>query len=109
MEQADIRELEQGHEREGHTSQHSEYAHNPCQGQVLHLITGIQEQHGGHHQVDGSNDDEGNKNINQMWINVRCYNIEDVPVQIWIFVGVAIVLVIYITIRIRMSHYREKK
>ena len=63
MEQADIRELEQGHEREGHTSQHSEYAHNPCQGQVLHLITGIQEQHGGHHQVDGGNDDEGNKNI----------------------------------------------
>ena len=60
---SDIRELEQGHEREGHTSQHSEYAHNPCQGQVLHLITGIQEQHGGHHQVDGSNDDEGNKNI----------------------------------------------
>ena len=42
-------------------------------------------------------------------LNVRCYNIEDVPVQIWIFVGVAIVLVIYITIRIRMSHYREKK
>ena len=54
-------------------------------------------------------DDTANKEINQMWINVRCYNIEDVPVQIWIFVGVAIVLVIYITIRIRMSHYREKK
>jgi spermidine/putrescine transport system substrate-binding protein len=54
-------------------------------------------------------DVDASKQINQMWINVRCYNIEDVPVQIWIFVGVAIVLVIYITIRIRMSHYREKK
>lgn len=54
-------------------------------------------------------DDTANKEINQMWINVRCYNIEDVPVQIWIFVGAVIVLVIYITIRIRMSHYREKK
>lgn len=54
-------------------------------------------------------DDTANKEINQMWINVRCYNIEDVPVQIWIFVGAAIVLVIYIIIRIRMSHYREKK
>ena len=54
-------------------------------------------------------DDTANKEINQMWINVRCYNIEGVPVQIWIFVGVAIVLVIYITIRIRMSHYRGKK
>lgn len=29
--------------------------------------------------------------INQMWINVRCYNIHDVPVWIWCMTGVLIV------------------
>lgn len=54
-------------------------------------------------------DDTANKEINQMWINVRCYNIADVPVQIWILVAAIILLVIYVAVRIRMSHYREKK
>lgn len=31
-------------------------------------------------------DDEANAEINQMWINVRCYNIKDVPVSVWIIV-----------------------
>lgn len=34
-------------------------------------------------------DEEQTKAINQMWINVRCYNIHDVPVWVWIFAGAA--------------------
>ncbi len=33
-------------------------------------------------------DDEQMQAINQMWINVRCYNIHDVPVWIWITAGI---------------------
>lgn len=36
-------------------------------------------------------DDAQNQAINQMWINVRCYNIYDIPVWVWIMVGVALV------------------
>lgn len=39
-------------------------------------------------------DAEENARINQMWIDIRCYNIKDVPVGIWVFV---IVLVIGLT------------
>ncbi len=33
-------------------------------------------------------DDEQNQAINQMWINVRCYNIHDIPVWVWAAAGV---------------------
>lgn len=39
-------------------------------------------------------DDEQNQAINQMWINVRCYNIYDVPVWIWIIAGIAVGILI---------------
>lgn len=35
-------------------------------------------------------DEEQTQEINQMWINVRCYNIHDIPVWAWIIVGVGI-------------------
>jgi spermidine/putrescine transport system substrate-binding protein len=35
-------------------------------------------------------DDEASVRINQMWINVRCYNIKDVPIWVWI-IAIAIV------------------
>lgn len=31
--------------------------------------------------------DEETKNINQMWINVRCFNLKDVPLAIWGVLG----------------------
>ena len=34
-------------------------------------------------------DEEQNRTINQMWINVRCYNIHDVPVWAWGIAGIA--------------------
>lgn len=37
-------------------------------------------------------DDEQNQAINQMWINVRCYNIHDVPVWAWAAVGASAAL-----------------
>ena len=37
-------------------------------------------------------DDAQNQAINQMWINVRCYNIYDIPVWVWIVTGVAAAL-----------------
>lgn len=33
-------------------------------------------------------DDEQTQAINQMWINVRCYNIHDVPIWVWIIAGI---------------------
>lgn len=32
-------------------------------------------------------DEEQNRAINQMWINVRCYNIHDIPVWVWALAG----------------------
>lgn len=29
-------------------------------------------------------DKEENKNINQMWINIRCYNLQNIPVYVWL-------------------------
>ena len=34
-------------------------------------------------------DEEQNRAINQMWINVRCYNIYDIPVWVWCAAGIA--------------------
>ncbi len=31
-------------------------------------------------------DEEQTESINQMWINIRCYNIHDIPVWVWILV-----------------------
>ncbi len=37
-------------------------------------------------------DDESNAAINQMWINVRCYNIGDVPIAVWILCAAVAIL-----------------
>ena len=36
-------------------------------------------------------DNETNEKINQMWINVRCFNLMDVPVWVWILIVLAII------------------
>lgn len=35
-------------------------------------------------------DEDATKDINQMWINIRCYNIKDVPTWAWFIVAVVI-------------------
>lgn len=44
-------------------------------------------------------DDSENKEINQMWINVRCFNISDVPVYVWCVMAAVIVLLAAVIIR----------
>lgn len=52
-------------------------------------------------------DDEASKNINKMWINVRCFNIKDVSVFTWIIVILFIVVVAGIALKIHFGKYRE--
>lgn len=49
---------------------------------------------------------EQNEAINQMWINVRCFNILDVPVYVWIIIGGgAALLAVFFIVRTK----RKKK
>lgn len=48
-------------------------------------------------------DDDAAANINQMWIDVRCFNIKDVPVGIWIFAGAVVVLIVAAIMRKKMQ------
>ncbi len=37
--------------------------------------------------IMGYFDETETKNINQMWINIRCFHVADVPIGVWIFVA----------------------
>ena len=37
-------------------------------------------------------DKEENSKINQMWINVRCYNIANTPVWVWVLTVILVIL-----------------
>jgi spermidine/putrescine transport system substrate-binding protein len=52
-------------------------------------------------------DTDANKNINQMWINVRCFNIKDVPVAVWCIVLVAIMAVLYFNLKRVMGNKKQ--
>lgn len=49
-------------------------------------------------------DNEENDAINEMWIHVRCFNIQNVPVWVWIVIGILLVMGIAFGIR---KKYRE--
>ena len=55
-------------------------------------------------------DEEGNANINQMWINVRCFNLSMIsPVQwLCIAMGVILILVIILLIKYGDEWFRPK-
>lgn len=36
--------------------------------------------------------DEANADINQMWINVRCYDLKNVPFAVWIVLGIGLII-----------------
>ena len=44
-------------------------------------------------------DEEQTRAINQMWINVRCYNIKKVPVWGWFIAAVVFAGVVYLAVR----------
>ncbi len=44
-------------------------------------------------------DEEQNRTINQMWINVRCYNIHDVPVWAWGIAGIAVCVLVFLGLK----------
>lgn len=54
-------------------------------------------------------DEEQTRAINQMWINVRCYNIKKVPVWGWIISALVLAGVVYLAVRRLQSANRRKR
>ena len=48
-------------------------------------------------------DDEGNKNINQMWINVRCFNLSMLSAVQWITIAVIVLAVILLVLLVKFG------
>ena len=44
--------------------------------------------------IMGYFDETETKNINQMWINIRCFHIADVPVGVWLFTSAVVLLLL---------------
>lgn len=53
--------------------------------------------------IMGYFDEIETKNINQMWINIRCFHIADVPVGVWIFTAVVLLLIVAAYVHHRRS------
>ena len=49
-------------------------------------------------------DEAETKNINQMWINIRCFHIADVPVGVWL-----LVTVIVLALAVAYMHHRRNQ
>jgi spermidine/putrescine transport system substrate-binding protein len=49
--------------------------------------------------IMGYFDETETKNLNQMWINIRCFNIGDVPAGVWIFIVLAAVVLLIVFVR----------
>lgn len=54
--------------------------------------------------IMGYFDEQETKNINQMWINIRCFNIADVPAGVWIFV----VAIAGLTVALYIHHRKNQ-
>ena len=54
-------------------------------------------------------DTEENAAVNRMWIEVRCYNIKNIPVYIWIVTALAVVAAIAVLIRGKIVERSMKK
>lgn len=53
--------------------------------------------------IMGYFDETETKNINQMWINIRCFHIADVPLGVWVFVAVVVLLLVAMVIHHRRN------
>lgn len=51
--------------------------------------------------VMGYYPDDANKDINQMWINVRCFDVRDIPVWVWISGILFVLFIIFLQLRKR--------
>ncbi|MDD6327815.1 MAG: extracellular solute-binding protein [Eubacteriales bacterium] len=51
-------------------------------------------------------DETASKDANQMWINVRCFNIKDVSFSTWLLIAAVLCLVIAVAQRIRADRYK---
>jgi len=49
-------------------------------------------------------DNEANARVNQMWINVRCFNAKNIPVWLWIVIGLTFAVAVYILINNRIKN-----
>lgn len=47
-------------------------------------------------------DADANARVNQMWINVRCFNAKSIPVWLWVVIGAAFAVAIYIIVRTKL-------
>ncbi len=47
--------------------------------------------------------EETTTRINQMWINVRCYNIKNVPVWVWVLAGIIVVALIALSVKLKIN------
>lgn len=54
--------------------------------------------------IMGYFDETETKNINQMWINIRCFHIADVPPAVWIFVAAVALLIV-----LAFVHHRRNR
>ena len=54
-------------------------------------------------------DDEGNANINQMWINIRCFNFDMLSAAQWLLIGivVAVVVILFLLWRFQDDLFRK--
>ncbi len=52
-------------------------------------------------------DEEQTENINRMWINIRCFNIHDIPAAVWCLVGALAIVVIIWMIRKKQERNYE--
>ena len=48
-------------------------------------------------------DDEGNKNINQMWINVRCFNLSMLSMAQWITIAVIVLAAVLLVLLVKFG------
>ncbi len=52
-------------------------------------------------------DEQESKDANQMWINVRCFNIKDVKVSTWLLIAAVLCGVIAVITKVKADRYRE--
>ena len=54
-------------------------------------------------------DDEANVNINQMWINIRCFNLSMISARNWVIAGIVIIAAVAVVLLIKFRHRIFKK
>ena len=56
--------------------------------------------------IMGFYDATESQNINQMWINVRCFNLLDVPTPLWATLGILLVFLIILLLykKLKSNH-----